>query len=190
MEVINKMVTILPNMQVLKVVEETKALRGKRPADEESENLNTLLHETAAYFKDTPASAQKDEHVIKLNQELQPYKLTIAETVQILNLRPSTAVEVQLVVEECEERIRTEEELEALVKKAVDESTRRRSWTNENLGFADSKVLTEGRREELFDDMNQNEEESRCFGSQKFVSTIHQCFNASEKQDIPEQALT
>ncbi|CAJ0933508.1 unnamed protein product, partial [Mesorhabditis belari] len=189
MEVINKMVTILPNMQVLKVVEETKALRGKRPADEESENLNTLLHETAAYFKDTPASAQKDEHVIKLNQELQPYKLTIAETVQILNLRPSTAVEVQLVVEECEERIRTEEELEALVKESMrqDEAPFLDQWF---MGFADSKVLTEGRREELFDDMNQNEEESRCFGSQKFVSTIHQCFNASEKQDIPEQALT
>ncbi|PIO60151.1 hypothetical protein TELCIR_18358 [Teladorsagia circumcincta] len=39
---------------------------------------------------------------------------------QLINLRPSTTTEVQLLIEESEERIKTEEKLEALVNIVVD----------------------------------------------------------------------
>uniref|UniRef100_A0A0M3IA41 DNA-directed RNA polymerase III subunit RPC9 n=1 Tax=Ascaris lumbricoides TaxID=6252 RepID=A0A0M3IA41_ASCLU len=41
-------------------------------------------------------------------------QLTAAETLQVINLRPSTAIELQLVVEECEERL-TEDQMGQLI---------------------------------------------------------------------------
>ncbi|KHN71440.1 hypothetical protein Tcan_02266 [Toxocara canis] len=42
------------------------------------------------------------------------FQLTAAEILQVINLRPSTEIEVQLIVEECEERL-TEEQMTQLV---------------------------------------------------------------------------
>lgn len=39
----------------------------------------------------------------------QPFKLTRAELVQVLNLAPASEVEVHLIVEECEERLQEEQ---------------------------------------------------------------------------------
>ncbi|CAJ0563564.1 unnamed protein product, partial [Mesorhabditis spiculigera] len=115
MEVINKMVTLLPNVEVLKIINETRARETKKKKHDQDSKLSTLLFETSSYLNQTPVASQNEEHFCKLVEVLKPVKLTQAEILQIANLRPSSSIELQLIIEDCEERIKTEEQLELLV---------------------------------------------------------------------------
>ncbi|CAJ0584889.1 unnamed protein product, partial [Mesorhabditis spiculigera] len=117
MEVINKMVTLLPNVEVLKIINETRARETKKKKHDQDSKLSTLLFETSSYLNQTPVASQNEEHFCKLVEALKPVKLTQAEILQVANLRPSSSIELQLIIEDCEERIKTEEQLEVLVGK-------------------------------------------------------------------------
>ncbi|KIH45728.1 RNA polymerase III subunit C17 [Ancylostoma duodenale] len=120
MEVLNGQVTLLTNFEVLNLVNEVKKQEDKKAKNDRSKHLSTVLYETTKYLKSTPAQEQSVESIEKLIRAVAPYKLTAAETMQLINLRPTTAAEIQLIVEESEERIKTEEKLEALVSTVVD----------------------------------------------------------------------
>jgi len=51
------------------------------------------------------ACSQTPESVQEFLLKVEKFSLTKAERLQVLNLRPSTAVEVHLIVEDCEERM-------------------------------------------------------------------------------------
>lgn len=57
------------------------------------------------YLVKTPAGQQTRENIVSFFKATEKYKLTKAECLQVSNLRPASAVEVHLIVEDCDERL-------------------------------------------------------------------------------------
>lgn len=57
------------------------------------------------YLEKTPAGSQTRENIVAFFKATEQYKLTKAEYLQVSNLRPASAVEVHLIVEDCDERL-------------------------------------------------------------------------------------
>lgn len=60
------------------------------------------------YLIPTPAGTQNTESLKNFLADTEPFNFTAAEKLQVLNSRPSTEVEVHLIVEDCDERLSSE----------------------------------------------------------------------------------
>ncbi|KLO16188.1 hypothetical protein SCHPADRAFT_225279 [Schizopora paradoxa] len=79
----------------------------QHPIEEVSENLRTVEFEAIQYLSADyqPTSRQSDAAIAKLVKKLAQYDLTKAEKLQIVNLAPTQAVELYVIVEEIEDRM-------------------------------------------------------------------------------------
>ncbi|KAI0783421.1 HRDC-like protein [Abortiporus biennis] len=128
MEVVNQRSALLSNYEVLTLLRELEndhlartrtALRIKKeeeaagiarthaPPEEVLENLRTveveaIQHLSAEY---QPTNSQSEAGIERLTRSLAAYDLTKAEKLQIVNLAPTEAVELYVIVEELEDRL-------------------------------------------------------------------------------------
>jgi DNA-directed RNA polymerase subunit F len=83
--------------------------RGKKGQNRTLEHcnfgLNTVTYETLKYLEQTPCIEQNDEIIKKFYNEIKKFDLKKTELLQILNLRPITPVELQLIIEDSETRL-------------------------------------------------------------------------------------
>ncbi|CEI99802.1 hypothetical protein RMCBS344292_13882 [Rhizopus microsporus] len=118
MQIKNARSALITNYEVLRLLEENqqnqKLLQAQDLSIEYPENLRTVQFELTEYLKQTPVDSQTPAQVTNFLEAISQFDLTKAEKLQMLNLRPKSAVEIYLVIEECEERF-SEEDLENMI---------------------------------------------------------------------------
>ncbi|ESO94502.1 hypothetical protein LOTGIDRAFT_118224 [Lottia gigantea] len=114
MEVISENSALLTNYEVFSLLTDIQNGHGQRKPNKHQQNLATIVYETVKYLENTSCKLQNPELLKVFAEKVSRFNLTKAEKLQILNQRPTTAVEIQLIVEESEERL-TEEEIYELL---------------------------------------------------------------------------
>ncbi|XP_074642248.1 DNA-directed RNA polymerase III subunit RPC9-like [Tubulanus polymorphus] len=115
MEVIDENTALLSNFEVHQLLSEIQQkLKGEKKPNKSLQNLATISYETIKYLEKSPCKDQDIESLEQFMKAIGPYNLTKAEKLQLFNHRPSTAVEIQLLIEESEERL-SENQIEELL---------------------------------------------------------------------------
>lgn len=119
MEVLNEKAAMLSNYEVFQLLQETenqtKGGNSKKRQAKHLVNLSTICYEARKHLEKTPCKSQSPEIIEDFLKAMEPFKLTKAEKLQLLNLRPTTPVEIQLIIEDSEERLKTDQEIEELL---------------------------------------------------------------------------
>jgi len=83
--------------------------RGKKGQNRTLEHcnfgLNTVTYETLKYLEQTPCVEQNQDIITRFYNEIKRFDLKKTEILQIINLRPTTPVELQLIIEDSETRL-------------------------------------------------------------------------------------
>lgn len=93
---------LLSNFEVLEL------LRSRGATQDPLGSFGSATHSECKvfdYLVQSAACSQTPESVQEFLLKVEKFSLTKAERLQVLNLRPSTVVEVHLIVEDCEERM-------------------------------------------------------------------------------------
>jgi hypothetical protein len=133
MEIINARAATLTNYEVFRFLKEQKdsikPVKGKKEKGSKQQmnkSLLTVTLETLSWLEDSPAGVQEEHHVKEFAQQLsemcqeskddcgRSLQLSKQEVIHLINHRPGSAVEIQLLLENSEERF-TEEQVEKLI---------------------------------------------------------------------------
>ena len=126
MEILDARATTLTNYEALRFLKEQKTAIGPKkqekgkPKVKVNKSLLTVTLEAIKTLEDSPAGLQEEHHVREMALQLgdlcreQNINLTKYELVQLANLRPISAVDIQLLIENSEERLNDQQVEEVL----------------------------------------------------------------------------
>ncbi|KYB25957.1 DNA-directed RNA polymerase III subunit RPC9 [Tribolium castaneum] len=109
MEIVNANSATLSNFEVMKHLQRIKDSRKKHKGQ-----LATITYETLRYLENTPCAQQSPQSITECLKDLEPFNLNKNEKLMLINSPPTTALEIQLMIEESEERL-TEEQVEQIL---------------------------------------------------------------------------
>ncbi|CAB3221426.1 unnamed protein product [Arctia plantaginis] len=103
METIKPNAAFLCNNEVMLVLQKLKDNTQKKHKREGS--LATVTYETVHYLQDTVCKNQSAQSIQKFLDAMKQFKLTKTEKLMMVNTPPRTELEIQLIVQESEERL-------------------------------------------------------------------------------------
>uniref|UniRef100_A0A6M2CX91 DNA-directed RNA polymerase III subunit RPC9 n=1 Tax=Rhipicephalus microplus TaxID=6941 RepID=A0A6M2CX91_RHIMP len=118
MKIIKENAAFLSNSEVLALLKGLQSDKkgGKASGPRTVPNLATVSYETVTYLEGTACLRQTPEHIEDFLRQISelPIKLTKIEKLNLLNHRPTSPVEIQLLIEESEERL-TDEDINTIL---------------------------------------------------------------------------
>ncbi|CAK9809471.1 DNA-directed RNA polymerase III subunit RPC9 [Anthophora quadrimaculata] len=111
MEVVKECSAYLSNYEVLDILQNIKANKKQKIKQNQ---LATITYQTIRYLEETPCKRQTPEKIRNFLKAMEPFKLTKCEKLTLLNVCPKTPLEIQLIVEDSEDRL-NDEEVESLL---------------------------------------------------------------------------
>ncbi|CAH0563830.1 unnamed protein product [Brassicogethes aeneus] len=109
MEIVNSNCAALSNYEVMVHLQKLKDGKTKNKGQ-----LATITYETLQYLENTPCNFQTPENIEECLKALDAYGLSKTEKLMMINTPPTTALEIQLMIEESEERL-SEEQVEEIL---------------------------------------------------------------------------
>ncbi|XP_041977205.1 DNA-directed RNA polymerase III subunit RPC9-like [Aricia agestis] len=107
MEIIKPNSAFLCNYEVMQILQQLKDNTQKKHKREGS--LATVTYETVHYLQDTECKNQSAEKIEGFLEAMKSFKLTKSEKLMMVNTPPRTELEIQLIVQESEERLSEED---------------------------------------------------------------------------------
>lgn len=124
MEILSASTIQLSNHECLQILKDVKtdhsSFKKGQKNKRKNDRLLTLVLETIKYLEDSPAGLQEQSHLQEFITHLQTFcqeencLLTKKEIIQLVNIRPQTPVEIQLLIEDSEERL-SEEQVDSII---------------------------------------------------------------------------
>ncbi|KAL3274089.1 hypothetical protein HHI36_015506 [Cryptolaemus montrouzieri] len=109
MEIVNTSCATLSNYEVMEHLQFVRDGKNKHKGQ-----LATITYETLRYLENTPCKEQNASAIANCLKDLEPFNLNKMEKLMLINIPPTSAVEIQLMVEESEERL-SEDDVEKIL---------------------------------------------------------------------------
>ncbi|KAK9888114.1 hypothetical protein WA026_000387 [Henosepilachna vigintioctopunctata] len=113
MEIVNSKCATLCNYEVMEHLQSVRDGKNRNKGQ-----LATITYETLRYLENTPCKEQNSTAIANCLKDLEPYNLNKMEKLMLINTTPTTPLEIQLMVEESEERL-SEEDVEKILQTLI-----------------------------------------------------------------------